>query len=442
MRYVYKRFAKCKFPLLLCVCISIKIIHANESHPEVGTADEKTVAVLNEMLVSLQQQLPAEKKDEALVLPQDSSLTTKKDEGNNKTQQNVVGDQTTSLEGKTAIVSPDHISSISQNAVVETAAYALPQAPVVATGQEVKSIEEENINEKVGIDTLNLPDPQGNWLYKSIWYERAQERYENIRKLVDFIWDFKNSFTEKRTELDRTILDPFYINLGLRMGELQEVLSALVNKFDAERNKDGDLNVQERSLLQEVKSEQLLIENLHNQVKVVTELDHRIDDSLDRLMEQLGKVRAYERDAWNNFKKISQLLSDTKARELYYAMDIQMRNIKDIQRYLQNEFKPYFQTTIDRVAQEIKSIQQSIERLKEQGVDFKTQADVLFETIIHPVKKEVAESKVSSEDVREAGDDKMIPHKPTVLKRVFYWVGGIMSVIITPIKILFNKIFG
>jgi hypothetical protein len=152
-------------------------------------------------------------------------------------------------------------------------------------------------------------------------------------------------------------------------------------------------------------------------------------------------IRAYERDAWNNFKKISQLLSDTKARELYYAMDIQMRNIKDIQRYLQNEFKPYFQSTVDRITQEIKIIQQSIERLKEQGVDFKTQADVLFESLIHPIKKEASEAK-SSENIVAEKDDEAIVYKPTMIKRIWHWIGSTISFITMPVKILFNKIFG
>jgi hypothetical protein len=455
MRYVYKGFAKYRVTLLLGICISIKMIHAMDVQPtaSAGTVDEKTMTVLNDMLASLQESPVAEKKEEAVPPLSESNVSSvvTKDEAI-ATQEKLVPDQTISIpleEKSTSVVSTNTTSAqqapVAQDSVANVSAPIAPipaaDLPVVATGEEVKSIEEEKINEKVGIDTLNLPDPQGNWLYKSIWYERAQERYESIRKLVDLIWDFKNNFTEKRTELDRAVLDPFYINLGLRMGELQEVLADLVGKFDAERKKDGDLNVQERSLLQDVKAEQLLIEKLHGQVKILTELDHRIDDALDKLMEQLNKVRAYERDAWNNFKKISQLLSDTKARELYYAMDIQARNIKDIQRYLQNEFKPYFQSTVDRITQEIKTIQQSIERLKEQGVDFKTQADVLFETITHPLKKEAAEEK-SSEDSAAEKDGETVAYKPTIIKRVWYLISGTVYLITMPVKILFNKIFG
>jgi hypothetical protein len=273
-------------------------MYASELQPAEGTTDEKTVAVLNEMLASLQQSPVIEKKDEAAPLSQPHVSTVAKDEAV-FAEKTLVSDQVASVpleEKPTSVVStsPTPIQESSatdvstQIAVVpavdvstQKASVLAVNAPLVATGEEVKSIEEEKINEKVGIDTLNLPDPQGNWLYKSIWYERAQERYENIRKLVDLIWDFKSNFTEKRAELDRSVLDPFYISLGLRIGELQEVLSNLVEKFDVERKKDGDLNVQERSLLQEVKAEQVLIETLHSQVKTVTELDHRVDDALD-----------------------------------------------------------------------------------------------------------------------------------------------------------------
>ncbi|RTL07438.1 hypothetical protein EKK58_01665 [Candidatus Dependentiae bacterium] len=439
MRYFYKKVALHTTILSCNVLTPLQISYGTETQAISAEADDKTMAVLNEMLATLQQPVKADEQ-----LPHTAPITT--------SENNAMSTNVSVKSAVDPIVLPQDAEnpnserqalSIPNVSPQQVAGNVLAQEPtsqqIFAEGNEIESLGKEKIDEKIGIDTINLPDPQGNWLYKSIWYERAQERYENIRGLVDKVWDFRTTFLEKRTDLDRAVLDPFYISVGLRIGELQEVLADLINRFNAERDKDGTLDVQERSLLKELKGEQEVITRLRDQVNVITELDHRIDEALNKLMDQLNKVRAYERDAWNNFKKISQLLSDTKARELYYAMDIQMRNIKDIQKYLQNDFSPYFKTTVDRITKEIASVQQSVEKLKEQGVDFKTQADILFQTIVNPVTKDVNIEKNEHAPVVEDREESNT--KLTFLERVLKMFNNLLDLIIYPTKLLFKKIF-
>lgn len=448
MRYVYKRFPVYTISASVIVFMVAHVVHTDEPKSN-ASAEDKTVAVLNEMLATLQQE--SVKTDEAkgtVPLQQNAPLSTQINSVPTTQVPEQPGVGNSSLPVHSEAVAPLPLQNVHQLPAMQTESVSpvteAKQMPVepVAEGKEIGSLEEEKIDEKVGIDTVNLPDPQGNWLYKSIWYERAQERYEDVRRLVDLVWESRGKFLEQRTTLDRTVLDPFYLSVGLRVGELQEVLSDLVGKFKAERAKDGDLDIQERTLSKEVEEGLASIETLHDRVKVVVELDHRIDDALNKLMDQINKVRAYERDAWNNFKKISQLLSDTKARELYYAMDIQMRNIKDIQKYLQNDFASYFQVTLSRVTQEINAIQQAVERLKEQGVDFKTQADVLFQTITSPLKKEVLKEQNDEESARKEEDVDDVAKKVTIFGRILKLFSGAVEIIVYPVKVLFGKLFG
>src|SRR5204862_4884212 len=106
----------------------------------------------------------------------------------------------------------------------ETPSEEAPAEPVVATVEEQEALipEEEPLSEEpVGIDTVSLENPQGNWLFKRIWWERAEDRYEKIRNLVDAIFEQRNTFFKERNQLDRNILDPFYMSIGIDRGELQ-----------------------------------------------------------------------------------------------------------------------------------------------------------------------------------------------------------------------------
>src|ERR1700733_9711008 len=95
----------------------------------------------------------------------------------------------------------------------------IPAIPEPTIDEETHVSVEPSTESPVGIDTVSLEDPQGNWLFKRIWWERAEERYEKIRLLVDAIWESRTIFFIKRNELDRNVLDPFYLNIGVSQGE-------------------------------------------------------------------------------------------------------------------------------------------------------------------------------------------------------------------------------
>jgi len=104
----------------------------------------------------------------------------------------------------------------------------------------------EEMAEPAGIDTVSLEDGQGNWLFKRIWWERAQDLYEKIRERVNAVWESRTRFFVQRNELDRSVLDPFYMSIGMGQGELQIILNELEDFFHKERERTGDLSSNER----------------------------------------------------------------------------------------------------------------------------------------------------------------------------------------------------
>ncbi|HXW85964.1 MAG TPA: hypothetical protein VEK38_01335, partial [Candidatus Bathyarchaeia archaeon] len=249
--------------------------------------------------------------------------------------------------------------------------------PVEKTPDEV-AIEQESTEEKsFGIDTIDLEEPQGNWLFKRIWWERAQERYEKVRNLVDELADFRMEFFVKRTELDKNVLAPFYVSLGFGKGEMQEILRQLLERIEKIRAQEEALTEGERSFLADLEGEQKVLEELNIGIEIVNKLDQDIDNAIAGLMEHINKMRSYERDAWEAFKEIARVLSDKKARELFYRIETDWRNVKDLHRYLEHDFTAHFSQVSGRLQQEITRIQKMLAGLAEKGIVFKEQADRL-----------------------------------------------------------------
>jgi hypothetical protein len=296
---------------------------------------------------------------------------------------------------------------------------------------------EPQAEKSVGIDTITVEDPQGNWLFKKIWWERAEERYGKIRELVSSIWESRTQFFVQRNQLDREVLDPFYISIGMNQGELNIILSELDDFFVQEREKDGDLNDQERTLYQALVEEQEAFQRLKVDASSIANLDHAIDDALSVLMDQINKARQLEKQAWENFREIAHVLNDIKARELYYLMDGAGRNIKNISIYLEKDFSNHFARLIVEAKKHVNRVMSQMQSLKEKGVDFKRQADRLAQQ----------EEEQKNNMQQEAEAEELAKTKPKKEQGWMDWVlsipsmiwDGIVSVVRIPYDLFFGK---
>ena len=89
--------------------------------------------------------------------------------------------------------------------------------------------------EVMSIDTVSVDEPSGNWLFKRIWYEKAEDEYGKLKELSSIVAQERMKFFAERTKLDRELFDPFYKNLGYGMGELQEMLTTIIENMEQER---------------------------------------------------------------------------------------------------------------------------------------------------------------------------------------------------------------
>lgn len=279
---------------------------------------------------------------------------------------------------------------------------------------------EEQEEPSVGIDTVDLKGAQGNWLFKHAWWKRAEVKYEKIRAVIEKSMDLRMFFFDKRAEVDRVILDPFYISIGIDQGALQQQISQLLKKLDEERKDTGSLSDKERDLLVQIKAEQRSIEQLQKDFAQVTQLDNELDASLGLLVQQINRIRGYERDAWGHFKEIARVLDDKKAREIFYTMDMLYKNVKQVYRYIDQEFRQHFVKTVAMIQEDIEKIRARMTDLKDKGIDFEKRVE-------GALKEEDTTTKASDEHDDE---DTSESHNDGIFSRIF----------INPFKAVFSSI--
>jgi len=273
--------------------------------------------------------------------------------------------------------------------------------PSDVQAEQKESVVEEPQEEIKPIDTIDIAGPSGNWLFKRIWWQNAEARYEKIRMIFEQLAGLPMVFFEKRSDLERSLFDPFYREIGFDQGELFEIVDYLIELVDKERANEGMLDMHEREFLNTLMTEKKSLEQLKMDVDIVSQRDSEIDASISVLLEQINRARQFEQVAWQEFKAIAQELSDIKARERYYNVEAQYRNIKSIQDYITNDFSAYFNKLIQSAKKQVARVQTEINGLQERGVDLKEQAEKLLADD-QPAKTEI-EIEEQEEPVEEPG---------------------------------------
>lgn len=219
-------------------------------------------------------------------------------------------------------------------------------------------------DELMGLDTVDLEDPQGNWLYKRVWWERAEEKYEKIRSVVTHIMEQRSGFFTKRSDLDKNVLDPFYISIGFKLGELLQKINDSIESLKSQTELQP-ADTKDFEALQENKKE---LEDLRTEVEKVLKQDEAVDKALLQFVDQINKLRHYEQQAWQDFKDIARVLDDKKARELFYKIDNAWQNIQKVQEYVEQTFTSSFEALVADVSKQIDRIQSNVAELKERGI--------------------------------------------------------------------------
>jgi hypothetical protein len=263
-----------------------------------------------------------------------------------------------------------------------------------------------------GITTVDLEQPQGNWLFKKYWWDRAEETYKKIKNNSDKIGDMRVKFFTRRTELDKTILDPFYADVGLTQSDLQRSMQSLMSQLEQERDKEGTLSEEERELMETVQKDRERLEQLDKDIKAVGTLRDEADRAVEKVLEQKKRASQYETEAWDTLREIGRVVNDTKASELFYKMDAALRTVKDIAKYVEQEVNGLFDKLLSNAREQTERIKTALQALKEQGVDLKARVQEAQE---HDLARDAA----AAEEATEKEKTKAAPEKTGWASRLY-----------------------
>ena len=248
----------------------------------------------------------------------------------------------------------------------------------------------------INLDTTQV-DGGGNWLNKRLWYERAQNVFDEILVQVNSMTDLRIQFSNEANAAGHKI-DTFFSEVEFTKEELDSKFKEILASLDTEQRIIGDLSPEERTLQTTIKQEIKEVEQIGKNIKSIGQVDNKIDETMMQAFKTIDEAKDYQTKAWDTFKSIGKELDDKKARNLYYQMNNYKQNIDQKITYLKNSLLPYLHNVlVAKIDTNIAKINQSMAELKTKGVDLqkimgKTQEDDL--TDLHKREKEATDLAV------------------------------------------------
>jgi hypothetical protein len=233
------------------------------------------------------------------------------------------------------------------------------------------------VQEEMSIDTMDLDQPEGNWLNKRIWWERAKDKYKECREVFEETFASRMVFLESRSETEKTVFDPFYREIGLEQADIKDVLDDLMSIIEEERQGSGYLDEKARAFRDRVTAAKKDIEQLKLDIDAISNIDNAIDTAVNMLSNKINEAQKFEKSAWDEFDAIARELSDKRAYERYYVIDGIHKNLKDLQKYINEDFNTYFNGLVKAAQEKTERAKKEIKNLKDKGIDLEEQAKLL-----------------------------------------------------------------
>jgi|GEM_PF-5045734 hypothetical protein len=263
------------------------------------------------------------------------------------------------------------------------------EAPQEAS-EEVENFDDEDTDlEQDDNDSDVLPEhARGNWYKKQQALKHAHEVYQEVRQKEMAVAQYEEEFITKKNILTSK-LEEFSQVLGVAVSTLYQSLFDEIEKLEATQKPQGQMTQEERIKITQSQETKTLLLQLKKDFDNITELYKAADKAMSVLMEQITASHTFEQKAFENYEKISQVLSDLVAEQLYAEIVAARENINGISEYLKGDFSHYFDELSDNITQSLALMQQQLATLKERGVD-------LLKTKEIPVESKPAEEKKSS----------------------------------------------
>ncbi len=257
-----------------------------------------------------------------------------------------------------------------------------PPAAVPATWEEVTEQQARpGVNEN-----------RGNWFFKSQILKKAINPVKEVQRVVKDVVPFQKVF-EDRHKAFKDDLTAFYQDYDFKDADVASQLAGIAEEI--KRNEQLaqqpapqvapriDPSTGKRIVLppqppmprpaeeiQRLKGSQADIEKLAQKMVRLRKMEAAAEEGMKLLVPSIERARESEKQAWRDYEKIADTLSDVIAEDMYRSIEAALANANSIKQYCAETFDMFFSGLVKDVSALEQEIKTDIDALRSRGYAF------------------------------------------------------------------------
>lgn len=286
-------------------------------------------------------------------------------------------------------------------------------APKLAPGQAAPAYAPQNWDTPTeGGKVTTTNEERGNWFFKKKILEKALDPVQRVRDEVQKILPLKDQIDEKVKQVVQE-LAPFYQEYSFTetvgaeyQKKIDEELSSLeaAAKIEQPRpvaKKPGLKSEPQVTVPDNSKEMVARLTSIKGDLKKVIQQFARIKKLEQSLQEanqvaqgEIEKAQKIESQAWQDYEKITDTLSDVVAEDMYHSIDAGLTNVRAIASYLSSDIQQFVDIMGSELRALVQDLKPRIDSLSDEGYPLGKKATEKLERQRAEAEKLQAQKKI------------------------------------------------
>lgn len=237
---------------------------------------------------------------------------------------------------------------------------------------------------------------RGNWFFKSQILKKAINPVKEVQRVVKDVVPFQKVF-EDRHKAFKDDLNAFYRDYDFKGTDVASQLAGIAEEI--KRNEQLAQQPAPKVVprtgptidpatgkriapppqppmprpaeeIQRLKDSKADIEKLAQKMERLRKMEAAAEEGMKLLVSSIERARESEKQAWRDYEKIADTLSDVIAEDMYRSIEAALANANSIKRYCSETFDMFFSGLVKDVSALEQEIKTAIDALRSRGYAF------------------------------------------------------------------------
>jgi hypothetical protein len=280
---------------------------------------------------------------------------------------------------------------------------------------------------------IKISSTRFNWVKRNDTKKKVYYSYNNLIIILESLQNVSDLFRNKLKEVEKINLDfksglsryassfdKNFNDIDEMYNKINDNISFLKKLEESELFKEKEFKKEVAKINDELENQNLIHKNNIDNIDLVNQSIKNLYDSINVLENQIKIVKSFEDNAWKEYQKLDELISDDQAKAIYFKILNFSENAEQINIFIRGNFLNFFNKTMQNVVSAINTINDDIENwIKQSNLIIKKVDDLVKRDINEKIKIKQKEDEINNQKIMEEKKKELDRLKKSIKPKTF-----------------------